>query len=450
MPQLPIMPVVSPLPGAGASQSLATSAVTTASAGGGDGAEGPQGLSFSAVFTKQLKDVAELLEKSEVAGAGKDGAETAMGTDVETLPIDLSVLTALMLAPVNPESVPATPAPSASGASPQLVTDVVAQPIELSVLKTSMLVPVNSVPVPAMPAPSASSPSPHMGVTQSIDLSVLTASNLVPASPVPVSANLVSAIPVPVTATPVPSVLNPPQRLGAKLLVDSGVDKALIQIPEGDKVGVAADVAANGKYLPQLTSPGQTFADKLTALVEAPVRKVGGDALTVDMPVVANSSATQVVPRNVESMSALSVAPRVGAAEWGGAVGEKVVWMASQSHQVAELRLNPPNLGPLDVRLTISNDQITAMFVTHHPAVKEAIETALPRLREMLADNGIMLGNVTVGSESFSQQQTSDQWKANGSANSRGVSAEEDVMSSVFAQAPPMGLVRNGMVDIFA
>ena len=97
--------------------------------------------------------------------------------------------------------------------------------------------------------------------------------------------------------------------------------------------------------------------------------------------------------RQPEPFPALPVAPRVGSAEWGGAVGEKMVWMANQSHQVAELHLNPPNLGPLEVRLTINNDQASALFVSHHSAVREAIETALPRLREMLADNGIMLGN---------------------------------------------------------
>ncbi|MDP2878869.1 MAG: hypothetical protein Q8N74_05000, partial [Sulfuricella sp.] len=83
-----------------------------------------------------------------------------------------------------------------------------------------------------------------------------------------------------------------------------------------------------------------------------------------------------------------------------------------------------------------------------HSAVREAIETALPRLREMLADNGIMLGNVTVGSESFSQQQASDQ--RNGKEGSRGGLGAESVMARIAVPGRPAGLVRDGMVDIFA
>jgi flagellar hook-length control protein FliK len=122
--------------------------------------------------------------------------------------------------------------------------------------------------------------------------------------------------------------------------------------------------------------------------------------------------------------------------------------MANQSQQVAELHLNPPNLGPLEVRLTISNDQASASFVSLHSAVREAIETALPRLREMLADNGIMLGNVTVGSESFSQQQASDQ--GHGKEGGRGTVEAEGIMARMTVPGHPAGLARDGMVDIFA
>jgi flagellar hook-length control protein FliK len=123
--------------------------------------------------------------------------------------------------------------------------------------------------------------------------------------------------------------------------------------------------------------------------------------------------------------------------------------MANQSHQVAELHLNPPNLGPIEVRLTISNDQASAVFVSHQSVVREAIETALPRLREMLADNGIMLGNVTVGSESFSQQQAPDQ-RGGKEGGGRGESGAEGVMARMSGLGRPAGLMRDGMVDIFA
>ncbi|MGE5027685.1 MAG: flagellar hook-length control protein FliK, partial [Betaproteobacteria bacterium] len=155
-------------------------------------------------------------------------------------------------------------------------------------------------------------------------------------------------------------------------------------------------------------------------------------------------------PRQSGPLPELPVVPKVGSVEWGGAVGEKVIWMANQNHQVAELHLNPPNLGPLEVRLTISNDQASAMFVSPHSTVRDAIETALPRLREMLADNGITLGNASVGAESFGQQQQAFEQRGGAREGGRGVGMTDGIMGLIAGNAAPAGLSRDGMVDIFA
>jgi flagellar hook-length control protein FliK len=94
----------------------------------------------------------------------------------------------------------------------------------------------------------------------------------------------------------------------------------------------------------------------------------------------------------------------VGERGWDQGLGDKLVWMASQKHQVAELHLNPPDLGPLKITLTLDHDQASAQFVSAHASVREAIEAAMPRLREMLADGGITLGNTSVSTDSFREQ----------------------------------------------
>ena len=99
-----------------------------------------------------------------------------------------------------------------------------------------------------------------------------------------------------------------------------------------------------------------------------------------------------------------AVTPEVGSAEWGKALGQQVVMMTNAGHQVAELQLNPPGLGPLKVTLNLSDNQMQAMFVSAHAAVRAAVEQALPQLRATLAESGISLGNTSVGAES--QQQT--------------------------------------------
>ncbi|MEI8083472.1 MAG: hypothetical protein WCI74_16670, partial [Actinomycetes bacterium] len=52
--------------------------------------------------------------------------------------------------------------------------------------------------------------------------------------------------------------------------------------------------------------------------------------------------------RGVPEPSAV-VQTRVGERGWDQAVGDKLVWMVNQKHQVAQLHLNPPDLGPLKI-----------------------------------------------------------------------------------------------------
>ena len=99
-----------------------------------------------------------------------------------------------------------------------------------------------------------------------------------------------------------------------------------------------------------------------------------------------------------------ALAPSVGSAAWGQALGEKIVWMAAGAQQTASLTLNPPNLGPLQVVINVNNDQATASFFAAQPEVRQALEAALPKLREMMNESGIQLGQATVSAEQQQQQ----------------------------------------------
>lgn len=89
---------------------------------------------------------------------------------------------------------------------------------------------------------------------------------------------------------------------------------------------------------------------------------------------------------------------------WATDFNQKVVWLASSDKQVAQITLNPPEMGPIEISLNLNKDGASAMFVSQNAEVREAIETALPRLREMLAGAGIELGQANVSAESFRQQ----------------------------------------------
>jgi len=84
---------------------------------------------------------------------------------------------------------------------------------------------------------------------------------------------------------------------------------------------------------------------------------------------------------------------------WSQDLGGQVVWMARHDQQSAVLNINPPQLGPVNISLNINGDQASATFASPHAEVRQAIEDALPRLREMLSGAGINLGQANVGSQ---------------------------------------------------
>ncbi len=139
------------------------------------------------------------------------------------------------------------------------------------------------------------------------------------------------------------------------------------------------------------------------------------------------------------------LAPEVGNSAWGQALGEKIVWMVSGKQQSASLTLNPPNLGPLHIVLNVSSDQATANFFAAQPEVRQAIEAALPRLREMMGEAGIQLGQANVSADTPSQNQASGQ-ESSRTASHSGARADAEEPAAV-TLAPRMG---RGLVDTFA
>lgn len=166
----------------------------------------------------------------------------------------------------------------------------------------------------------------------------------------------------------------------------------------------AADFAAPGKIPPPVVAEERTSRSGTEP--QAPLR-LSEPASLLPMTNLAIATATSPDYASAPATQNLKLDIPVGAPGWNGELAQKVVWMATQQQQVAELHLNPPHLGPVEVKLTVGNDQGTQagiQFASPHLATREAIESALPRLREMMADSGIALGNVTVGADSFQQQ----------------------------------------------
>lgn len=149
------------------------------------------------------------------------------------------------------------------------------------------------------------------------------------------------------------------------------------------------------------------------------------------------------------SVASNALAPSVGSAAWGQALGEKIVWMTAGAQQTASLTLNPPNLGPLQIVLSVTNDQATASFFSAQPEVRHALEAALPKLREMMNDAGIQLGQATVGAGTQQQQQETanrEAWRTTPSYPGSGNGTDTSVQTLPI----PIRQSGRGLVDTFA
>lgn len=210
---------------------------------------------------------------------------------------------------------------------------------------------------------------------------------------------------------------------------------------------LAAMTAANGN----VAVAAQT--DSRTA--DSALNLVNNAAVAVSSAPV---SATPTTTSAVTAPSTPLLNAQLGTPEWQQQLGQQVMMFNRQGQQTAELRLHPQDLGSIQISMKIENNQAQLHFVSGHSAVRSAIEAAMPDLKTALADNGISLGQSSVGSDSSQWQQAQQQSSQSGSQqgnasswaafNAGGVNAAADALPVPVSLAQRLG--GNNSVDIFA
>lgn len=85
---------------------------------------------------------------------------------------------------------------------------------------------------------------------------------------------------------------------------------------------------------------------------------------------------------------------------------QKVNLMLADKLQQAEIQLDPLGLGKMKIQIQIGADnQANVHFVVQHGQTREMLEQAMPRLRDMLAGQGIQLGQTIVQQQPQQQSQ---------------------------------------------
>jgi len=233
---------------------------------------------------------------------------------------------------------------------------------------------------------------------------------------------------------------------------DLGLDTGKAAAADGADLRTVLDAAAaavKGEAKPQLDSADLVLRQARDAALQATTQS--------DASPVAAALAQPAMLEAAEAAAAASesLSARVGTGQWENQVGQKIVYMVGSEEQTASLTLNPPDLGPLQVVLSVSNDQASVTFSANQEEVRQALENALPRLREMMSESGIALGNASVNAGMPDGRQAPDQQAQSsrgvGRTGGRGddrTGAVDDAAARPLTRTVTLG--DRGMVDTFA
>ncbi len=160
------------------------------------------------------------------------------------------------------------------------------------------------------------------------------------------------------------------------------------------------------------------------------------------------TSNTATVESTASITGQTTLAETFGQPKWGQGLGQQMLWMVNQNMHSAEMRLNPAHLGPIEVRIEMADDQVSVAFNSQHAVVREALEMAMPRLREMFESNGMNLSNADISHQSFAEQHNNafgDNDQQHGFSSNLPM-ADETLAAQ---QQSSSHVVNNGMIDCY-
>lgn len=159
-----------------------------------------------------------------------------------------------------------------------------------------------------------------------------------------------------------------------------------------------------------------TFRDPVTPQVsgelgpdETSGRSAATDTVTTERassgaPPFAATAAAADAPRPTDRPAVMQLATTVANPGWADGLADRVNWMVQQDLGLAHLRLNPPQLGPVEVRVQVSGEQATVAFTAHNQQARDALENASQRLRDLLGSQGFVNVQVDINQQAFHER----------------------------------------------
>ncbi|HAA45440.1 MAG: flagellar hook-length control protein FliK [Halomonas sp. 54_146] len=236
------------------------------------------------------------------------------------------------------------------------------------------------------------------------------------------------------------------------------------RLPSVDKLPVDLNTTPRpGNFLAQLNTSSASPQVSSEALMSALLTLEGAakaspageqlftsPSLTANQPPLTSSQAAQGFAPTVPPTQA-SLSTPVTSNAWPQQLSQQLVQISQRGgEQHVQMQLHPAELGPLSISLKFSEQGAQAHFLSTHAQVRQVLEQAIPQLREALAEQGISLGETSVGeqrdpnTQGFAQSGGKQGSQAGGDNGDIGL----DETPALSAESSP--LILDGRVDLYA
>ncbi|MFT4059137.1 MAG: flagellar hook-length control protein FliK [Legionella sp.] len=138
----------------------------------------------------------------------------------------------------------------------------------------------------------------------------------------------------------------------------------------------------------------------------------------------------------------IAIPTEISEPQWSKQFSDHIVWLSQQDTKTAVIKLHPEDLGPLEVNVKVVENSASVTIVSHSQQVREMIDQSMPKLQEMMAEQGLNLSEMNISSDSrerhFARQD-------NSSLNNAITEVEEVVNVPVQTKVK-----HQGVIDYFA
>jgi flagellar hook-length control protein FliK len=231
---------------------------------------------------------------------------------------------------------------------------------------------------------------------------------------------------------------------------------SMIVAPQVHPINIEVPVGQALQALSGVSIPADAAEGSVQNILQEVAKQITDSKLFADVAIDAQAVTTPQTPDGSQLPTPVQLQPHpvtgnvhdpvsrpihapVGSPAWADEIGARVVMMSEAGNHTASLKLSPEHLGPLEINITVRDDKASVWFGAAHADTRAAIETALPRLREMFASQGLSLTDAGVFREPPREQPV-----VKNTTTSAGQSETTEEVTSVSARA------RLGLVDAYA